>query len=285
MTKKWSKRWVNPVFIQESQWRIRKKTTPWILFFHLLLMGIIVFFALFVFIAIEPFFDLRSGTNIFIIFSYLQLGMVVFISPAIASGLISAEREKQTLSLLLVTPLSSKQIILGKWLSSVGFMLLLYLSTLPVYVVIYNYGGISLDQALRVFLHLLITMLFLSSVGIFFSSLVKRTGISIILSYLVVIIWGIVSTFIFYLVSVFTSVINNVPINEIPFFWELFISLHPAASMAFVLDIEIAAALLNMHNMTFPVYILYFVIYTILTIFLLISSAYFLSPKRDQQKE
>lgn len=288
MMKKWSKFWQNPVLITEYQWRMRIKATPWIIFCHLFFMGMMIFLAFFMFTLDESIYSLKSGTTVFTVFSYLQLCMVALIVPAITSGLISSEREKQTLSLLLVTTLSSKEIILGKWFSSVSFMLLLYLSTLPLYLIIYNFGGVSLDNVMRVFLHLLVSMFFLSSVGIFFSTIVKRTGVSTILSYLVVMIWGIGSILFIYFIWMTMAVVYNaldIPSDEIPLLIKLLLSLHPAVSMVFVLDTKSAVSIFHFDNSIFPAYFPYFIFYTFLTIFLLKCSAYFLSPKRDHQKE
>ncbi|MBO1914210.1 hypothetical protein J4G37_56505, partial [Microvirga sp. 3-52] len=59
---------------------------------------------------------------LFTLLSFIQLGLVLFISPGLTAGVISTEREKQTLPILLTTSQSSFQIILGKLLSSIAFL-------------------------------------------------------------------------------------------------------------------------------------------------------------------
>ena len=44
----------------------------------------------------------------------LETLQVVFLAPALTAGAISLEREKQTLDLLVVTPISSLAIVIGK---------------------------------------------------------------------------------------------------------------------------------------------------------------------------
>lgn len=274
MTKRWSRFWYNPILVKEYQWRMRKRVTPWIVFFHLFFGGMLIFSLLFVSSLTDmKLFDLEWGTGFLVFFSFIQLMMVSFILPAITSGLISSEQERQTLPLLLTTTLSSSQIIFGKWFSSISFMLLLYVSTLPIYAVIYNFGGISLEHIVRVCLHLLVSMFFVGSVGIFFSTLVKRTVIATVLSYLVVMIWGVGSFIVFWILILFV---------EFQFVNEFFYTLHPVISMSFAFGdgSELFLKSLFIPNVGFPVYPVYLIIYTLLTVILLVCSAYFFSLKR-----
>jgi len=66
----------------------------------------------------------------------LQMALIVLVTPALASGLISGERESRGWQLLQNTPLSSVRIVSGKLWSVLLTMLLLLLATLPGYVVL-----------------------------------------------------------------------------------------------------------------------------------------------------
>ncbi|MFW6060674.1 MAG: ABC transporter permease, partial [Phycisphaeraceae bacterium] len=61
----------------------------------------------------------------------LQMGLVILITPALASGLISSERETGGWQLMRMTPLSPITIIVGKLLSVTWTLLLLLLATVP----------------------------------------------------------------------------------------------------------------------------------------------------------
>jgi len=290
MKKKMSE-WMNPVLIKEYQWRMRKKTTPWIIFSYLVGLGVLIFFTILfnspeLFRSVDSRIVLSTNANLLNPLSYFQLCLVAFVLPAITAGSISMEREKQTLSLLLVTTLSSKRIIWGKWFPAVSFMLLLVFSTLPLYMLIYSFGGISLGTVFNVFLHLLVTMLFLSSVGIFCSTVIKRTAVATVVTYLVVMLWGVGSVILAIMLSsilelMFDAFFN--PISVMPILLKIFAALHPAVSMAMALDLQAVGKVFGDSMLLY--YGLYLAFYLLLAIMLLRGSAYFLLPKRDQQAE
>ncbi|QQE11705.1 ABC transporter permease subunit [Planctomycetota bacterium] len=57
-------------------------------------------------------------------FTYL-VWLLIFIAPAISMRLISEEASSGTLEMLMTSPISDTQIILGKWLGALGFFLVL----------------------------------------------------------------------------------------------------------------------------------------------------------------
>jgi len=61
--------------------------------------------------------------------------------PGLTSGAISGERERQTLDVLLVTPLSPGEIVVSKLLATSAFITLLVVATLPLYILAFSYGG------------------------------------------------------------------------------------------------------------------------------------------------
>ena len=71
------------------------------------------------------------GQAIFAMLSVFQLMLVAFIAPAFTAGAISLEREKQTLDLLITTPLRPGAIVVGKLLSALAFVVLMILAGDP----------------------------------------------------------------------------------------------------------------------------------------------------------
>lgn len=65
----------------------------------------------------------------------LQVALVVLITPALAAGLISSERESGGWDLLRMTPLSGGTILSGKLLSVISILVLILVATLPGYLV------------------------------------------------------------------------------------------------------------------------------------------------------
>jgi hypothetical protein len=72
----------------------------------------------------------------------------------------------------LIPPFS---IIWGKLLSSVSFILLLLLLSVPIFSLVFLFGGIELDQVLEAFLVTAVTAITLGTLGIAFSTWLRRT--------------------------------------------------------------------------------------------------------------
>ena len=115
------------------------------------------------------------GQGIFAALLFLMTLQVVFLASSATSGAISLEREKQTLELLITTPITSLAIVVGKLLSALIYVLLLIAASVPLMAVVFVYGGVGPEDVLRGYIVLLATALGLGSFGLLCSSLVKRT--------------------------------------------------------------------------------------------------------------
>ena len=125
--------------------------------------------------------------NCYILMTYLLFILVVLSVPAIAGGSISLEREKKTLDVLMTTNLNPWRIITGKLEASLGVVLILTVSALPVLSLIVVFGGIGLGGLLLMAGGLLLTGIFVGSIGIFCSVVLKRTTLATVLSYVIVV--------------------------------------------------------------------------------------------------
>ena len=90
---------------------------------------------------------------------------VVFLAPSSTAGAISLEREKQTLELLIATPISSLAIVLGKLLSALVYVFLLIAASIPLMAVVFVFGGVAPEDVLRGYIVLVVTALGLGSFG------------------------------------------------------------------------------------------------------------------------
>lgn len=118
------------------------------------------------------------GQGVFAALLMLMTLQVVFLAPSSTAGAISLEREKQTLDLLVATPISSFAIVVGKLLSALVWVFLLILASLPLMAVVFVYGGIGPEGVLAGYVVLVATAFGLGSFGILCSSLVRRTTAS-----------------------------------------------------------------------------------------------------------
>ncbi|MCJ8013153.1 ABC transporter permease [Paenibacillus sp. KQZ6P-2] len=183
----WSRKWINPVLDKEFRLRMRTPRSAFSLLAYILVLGLIALGFIYITLYLgnqgnQP-FNSSAGRMMFYVLSFAQLILIAFMAPALTAGVISGEREKQTLSMLLTTQQSSATIILSKLFSSLSFMTLIIVATLPIYSIVFLYGGISLKQMIFIFLFYLFVMLLLGALGVLFSTLFKRTMISVIVTY------------------------------------------------------------------------------------------------------
>ena len=161
----------NPVLVKEVKLRFRSLKSFTGILFYLIAMSIFVFGFIFLTTSFTGtgFFSPEQSFMLFGMLTFIQLGLILFITPGLTAGTISTEREKQTLNILLTTSQSSLQIILGKLSSSIAFLLLMLVAGLPIYSLVFLFGGISPGQLGLIFLFFFLTMLTVGSIGVMFS--------------------------------------------------------------------------------------------------------------------
>ena len=116
---------------------------------------------------------------------YLGPYLFMLLVPAITMHALAEERKVGTLEMLLTTPLSPTQIILGKYLASLTIVGLLLLFTTPYYFSIYYLGSPpgNIDTAAVVgsYIGLLLLAAVFAAVGLWASSLTERQLIAFLL--------------------------------------------------------------------------------------------------------
>lgn len=177
------KRFNNPILFKELRQRMRSHKAVLDLVLYLSVLGGMVLTFIYLMTGNQSYFNPWQTREIFLMLTIFQFAMISFVTPGLTAGMISGERERQTLNLLLTTNSSATKIIIGKWLSSLSFMVFLVLSSIPLYAIVFLYGGISPAQLVKVFAFYLVSMLALGSFGIMFSSIFKRTGVATVMTY------------------------------------------------------------------------------------------------------
>ena len=117
----------------------------------------------------------RVGQEVFGALVLVETLLVVFLAPASTAGAISLEREKQTLDLLAVTPISSLAIVVGKLLSALAYVFLLIAASIPLTAMVFVFGGVAPDDVIRAYVVLIVSTIGLGSLGLFISAVAQRT--------------------------------------------------------------------------------------------------------------
>lgn len=84
----------------------------------------------------------QRGAGAFTVISFGQVGLLCLITPIFMAGAIAQESSPRTWDILLTTPLSNLQIVLGTLFGRLFFVVALLLSTLPLFTTTQFFGGV-----------------------------------------------------------------------------------------------------------------------------------------------
>jgi len=93
----------------------------------------------------------KSSAQLFQTLSYAQLALVCFLAPIFTAGAITQERDSQTYDILLATPLTNGQIVLGSMLSRLFFVIALLVSGIPIFSITQIFGGVAIRAIVQSF--------------------------------------------------------------------------------------------------------------------------------------
>ena len=180
---------VNPVLRNETKIAVRsiKFTLMILAYVAVLAIAVMIYYNV---INSEAFYNglnLKSSTNFYVVMAVVQAALLFSIVPSLSSTAICSEREKQTLDILLSTKLTPLQIIIGKISSSSLRVIILIISTMPLYAVGSLMGGIKISYILQLILFFIINTIFMASIGVFISTCVKTSKVSTTLTYLLIV--------------------------------------------------------------------------------------------------
>jgi len=112
----------------------------------------------------------------------------MFLVPAITMHSLAEEKSTGTLEILLTTPLSITQLILGKYLASLAIIVLILLFTTPYYFSIYQLaspsGNIDTAAVVGAYMGLILLAAVFSAIGLLASSLTERQIVAFLLGVL-----------------------------------------------------------------------------------------------------
>ena len=109
-----------------------------------LICGIFIYAEIYSRGTMDPFRILGQGRQPFIVLLVVQFFTVYIFLPAVACGTIAGEKERNTLQLLFLTRLSPWTIIFEKSLASLIPFLFLSLPAIPLFMLFYSFGGLSI---------------------------------------------------------------------------------------------------------------------------------------------
>lgn len=130
-----------------------------------------------------PVLSPQVGQALFKGLAFVELLLIVVLAPALTSGAISGEREQLTYDMLLATPLRPGQLLWGKLVAALSYLLLLLFASVPVFSVILVFGGVDPVSLIKAVVLLFLTTLTFGAIGLCASTCFRRTMWATAVSY------------------------------------------------------------------------------------------------------
>jgi ABC-type transport system involved in multi-copper enzyme maturation permease subunit len=215
---------------KELRSRLRRERTVWIIIVYVLLMSLLGWIIVDRWTNNTTYYYGNNfgdaGTTLYAFLSMIQLFFILFVTPAFTSTAVNGEKERQTFELLLCSQLSSFALISGKLIAGLVNALLLVAGTIPLFSLVFFFGGVSPQQELAALLLYLITALQAGAFGLFCSTIFKRPTISTVITYLCGAFWLAFPVIAFYLSFALSR--NNPPSSTTI---SLFFLWHPVTAL------------------------------------------------------
>lgn len=212
---------VNPVLRNESKIAVRSIKFTLIIFAYIAVLSIAVM--IYYNSVNEEIFSnglyLESSKLFYVVMALGQAVLLLFIVPALSSTAICSEREKQTLDILLSSKLTPLQIIIGKVSASSLRVIILIISTMPLYAIGAIIGVVKISNILALIIFFIVNTIFVSSIGVFVSTYIKTSKVSTALSYALVLfiyIGIIVITWAILMITVYKMNMSGNPVTTVP---------------------------------------------------------------------
>ena len=181
--------------------------------------------------------DYASFLQIFKIVIFLPVILIIFVAPSFISGVISDERQRGTLEILLTTKMTTKSIVFGKFLSLFASIMLILVSQLPIIAILFLYGGITVLDIIKLVINFFVFVVLIISMGIFCSSIARKTSVATAVLYSAVL--GLfIGTLVLYFLAANSFIADDKNIFGIIFikFSKFILLFNPLVSMDFLLS-------------------------------------------------
>ena len=205
----------NPIVVRDLRARFRGARLPLLLAIFVVVVGLVVIGAL----ALAPrLTGLLAGISpssagvvarsagVVVLWAALIPGALVVcvVTPVVAAASISREIERGTFDLLVASPLSGREVVLGKAVSAALLAVALCLSTMPLAALGVLAGGLSIWRVAAAYAVLALIAFYYASFGVLLSALTRRT-VAAVVAVLVLLLLGLARGPV-YIGSVMTSV-------------------------------------------------------------------------------
>jgi ABC-2 type transport system permease protein len=121
--------------------------------------------------------------------------ILLFMIPMLTMGLFAEEKKRGTMELLLTTPVGNFQAMMGKYLASLTFLIIMYLGSGVIISSLFIYGNPEWKPILGAYLGLLLYGAALLAVGLFVSTLTENQIVAVVITFGVILVLWLIESF------------------------------------------------------------------------------------------
>jgi len=121
--------------------------------------------------------------------------VLLFMIPMLTMGLFAEEKKRGTIELLLTTPVGNLQAMLGKYLATLTFLLVMFLTSGITVATLFVYGQPEWKPILGAYLGLFLYGAALLAVGLFLSTLTENQIVAGLITFGVILVLWLVDSF------------------------------------------------------------------------------------------
>jgi gliding motility-associated transport system permease protein len=151
--------------------------------------SLIAYILLVVFLGISGFFTWLFGSDIFLVgqaslrsFFTIAYWTLFFFIPALTMRLLSEEKRSGTIELLLTKAITDRQIVIGKFLSTLILIIIALILTLPYVITVASIGNLDTGGAICGYLGLALMSAVYISIGLYTSSITQNQIVAFLLA-------------------------------------------------------------------------------------------------------
>lgn len=140
--------------------------------------------------AMEQLEELNLNDHVIAPFLHVMSVVLLFLVPGITMGLFASEKSNGTLELLLTSPITIWELVIGKFLAAAAFVAILVLLLALFPAILFTYGDPELGKTAAGLLGLLLIGVAYASIGAFASSVTQSQFVAFFLAFvLLLVLW------------------------------------------------------------------------------------------------
>src|SRR5437764_6511115 len=174
---------------KELRLRLRRERTIWVLISYLLVMTLLGFLFISRNNPSNGYTVSTLGYGLYTLLVFVQLFLIMFITPAFTTTSINGEKERQTFDLLLCSRLSAFELVAGKLIAGLVNAFLLIAASIPLFSLVFFFGGVSPAQVLSTVVVFVLTTIVAGTFSLFCSTLLRRPTVSTAVAYTFCVLW------------------------------------------------------------------------------------------------